>query len=137
VIVPDPIDPIHDLDPLRRAPVGDECTRECHIGEVDRETIVHDASCACATRSLAEGEARRRRGPPIGTTIGVEPCDDLVEAAAESLRRDCDPDPHRKPALGLPSGLLYVAVQAQLSEALQAILKSKSGRYPNLSLGIS
>jgi hypothetical protein len=26
-----------------------------------------------------------------GTTIGVEPCDDLVEPTAQASRRDCDP----------------------------------------------
>jgi hypothetical protein len=45
-VIPDPIDPIHNLDLLRGAPPGYECAGECHIGEIKGQRIVYDASRA-------------------------------------------------------------------------------------------
>ena len=50
--------------------------------------------------------ARRGRGPPIGTTICVQPCVHLTESVAESFGRNADPDANWKPAFGVASGLL-------------------------------
>src|SRR5438128_9258383 len=74
LVIPDPIHTIHDLKPLRRAPAGHEGTRDRHVDEIDGQGIVHDPSCA-----------RWGRGPPIGTTICVEPNDDLIEPTAQTL----------------------------------------------------
>jgi hypothetical protein len=106
LVILDLIDPIHDLHSLHRAPAGHEDASERCIRGADREGVIHYASCACAMRSLAEGEARWCRGPPIGTAIRVEACDDLIESTAETFRRNRDPHPDRKPALGIPSSLL-------------------------------
>ena len=94
LVIPDAIDPIHNLDPLHRAPTGHEGARERYIREADRDGIIHYASCA-----------RWGRGPPISPTIGVQPCVHLIEPVAESFGRNADPDPDRKPVFGLPSGL--------------------------------
>jgi hypothetical protein len=45
-------------------------------------------------------------GPPIGTTVGVEQCNDLIESTAQALRRNREPDPDRKSAFGIPNCLL-------------------------------
>jgi hypothetical protein len=95
LVIPDLIDPIHNFNSLHRAPAGHEGARERRVREANREGIVHHASCA-----------RRGRGPPISTTICVQPCVHLTESAAESFGRNTDPDPDRKSALGIPSSLL-------------------------------
>jgi hypothetical protein len=46
------------------------------------------------------------RGPPISTTIGVQPSVHLIEPVAESFGRNADPDPDRKPVFGVPNSLL-------------------------------
>ena len=83
-VVADPIHPIHNLDLLRRAPTGDECVGERNTGEIERQRIVDDAA-----------RAVWGRGPTIGTTVRVEPCEYLIEATAQSFRWHRDPDPHR------------------------------------------
>jgi hypothetical protein len=45
-------------------------------------------------------------GPPIGTTVGVEQCNDLIESTAQALRRNREPHPDRKSAFGIPNCLL-------------------------------
>ena len=80
--------PIHDLDPLHCAPPGHEGARYRCVEEIEGQGIVHDPS-----------RARCGRGPPIGTTIGIEPCVHLIGRTARAFRRDCDPDPD-----GAPSG---------------------------------
>jgi hypothetical protein len=59
-IIPDPVHPVHDLDPLGRTPAGDEGIRERHIAEIDGQRIIDDAA-----------RAGWSRGPTIGTTIFV------------------------------------------------------------------
>jgi hypothetical protein len=54
-------------------------TNACQLTINCRMTRSHARPCACATRSLAEGEARWTRDPPTGITIGVQPCADLIE----------------------------------------------------------
>jgi len=93
-VIPDLIHPIHDLDPMHRAPACHEGAREHCIREANREGIIHHALCT-----------RWGRGPPISTTIGVQPCVHLIEAATESFGRYADPDPDRKP-FGLANCLL-------------------------------
>jgi len=80
LVIPDLIDPIHNFNSLHRAPAGHEGARERRVREADREGIIHHAS-----------RARRGRGPPIGTTICVQPCDDQIEPTAQTFRQDCDP----------------------------------------------
>jgi hypothetical protein len=63
-------------------------------------------------RSLAEGEARWGRGRAVGTTIGVEPSDDLIEHTAQAFKRDGDFDPHREPAFGVPNSLPHRSHEA-------------------------
>src|ERR1700719_396468 len=92
---PDLIDPIHNFNSLHRAPAGHEGARECRVREADREGIIHHASCA-----------RWGRGPPISTTICVQPCVHLTESVAESFGRNADPDPDGKPEFGILKGLL-------------------------------
>jgi hypothetical protein len=46
LVIQDAIDPIHDLDPLHRAPAGHEGARERCIRETDRKGIIYNASCA-------------------------------------------------------------------------------------------
>src|SRR5689334_25082683 len=70
-VIPDPVHPAHDLDFLGRAPAGNEGIRERHIGEIDGQRIVNDAA-----------RAGWSRGPTIGTTIRVEPCEYLIETPA-------------------------------------------------------
>src|SRR5205814_3619002 len=94
-VIPDPVHPVHDLDPLGRAPAGDEGIRERHIGEIDGEGIIDDAV-----------RAGWSRGPNIGTTICVEPCKYLIEPTAQTFWWHRDPDPHWKPAFGLANGML-------------------------------
>ena len=95
LVIPDLIDPIHDLHSLHRAPAGHEGARERRVREANREGIVHHASCA-----------RWGRGPPISTTICVQPCVHLTESVAESFGRNADPDPDGKPEFGILKGLL-------------------------------
>jgi hypothetical protein len=71
LVTPDLIHPIHDLNPLHRAPAGHEGARERYIREADRDDIIHYASCA-----------RWGHGPSIRPTIGVQPCDNRVMAKA-------------------------------------------------------
>ena len=115
LVIPDLIHPIHDLDPLHRAPAGHEGARERCIREADREGIIHHASCA-----------RWDRGPPISTTIGVQPCVHLIEAAAESFGRNADPDPDRKPVFGFPSGLLCRLHRATRQKPIRLVVGAAS-----------
>ena len=46
------------------------------------------------------------RGPPISTTICVQPCVHLTESVAESFGRNADPDPDGKPEFGILKSLL-------------------------------
>ena len=48
----------------------------------------------------------------IGTTIRVEPCEDLIEPTAQSLSRDCYLDANWKPAFGVANGLLWGSHEA-------------------------
>jgi hypothetical protein len=99
-VIADPKQAVYDLNLLRDAPAGHECARQGGVGKVDRHRIVQDAA-----------SPRWSHRPPISTAIRVQPCRDLIEPAAESLRRNADPDPDRKPALGL-SGRLSGGPQA-------------------------
>jgi hypothetical protein len=71
------------------APTDDERARECGIGKVDRDGVVKHPA-----------HARWRHRPAIRAAILVQPGGDLSMAAPETLRRYCDPDAHRKSALG-------------------------------------
>ena len=93
--IPDAIYPIHNLDPLHRAPTGHEGARERYIREADRESIIHYASCA-----------RWGHGPSIRPTTGVQPCVHLIEPVAESFGRNADPDPDGNPEFDILKGLL-------------------------------
>ena len=84
--------PIHNLDLLCDAPTGHEGCRDRHVEEIDRQRIVHDASCT-----------RWSRDPAIRTAVRVEPRDDLIEPTAQALRRNGDPDADWKPPLGIPN----------------------------------
>jgi hypothetical protein len=73
LVVADPVDPIHDLHVFRNTPPGDECARERHIAEIDRQRIIDYAS-----------RAGWCRVPPIGTAIRIEPLSHLVQSSASS-----------------------------------------------------
>ena len=75
-VIPDAVHPVHNLDFLGRAPAGNEGIRERRLGEIDGQRIIHDAA-----------RAGWSRGPTIGTTIRVEPCEYLIETTAQSLGR--------------------------------------------------
>jgi hypothetical protein len=65
--------------------VGARTARECYIGEIDGHRIIHDASRAYNTRSLAEGEALGVEVHPSEPAIHSN---DLVEPIAEAFKRD-------------------------------------------------
>ena len=82
--------PIHNLDLLCDAPTGHEGCRDRHVEEIDRQRIVHDASCI-----------RWSRDPAIRTAVRVEPRDDLIEPTAQAFGRNRDLDPNGELTLGI------------------------------------
>ena len=75
LVVADPIHSVHDLNPLRCAPAGDEGTRDRHVNEIDGERIVDDTT-----------DARGSDRPCIRATIGIEPSNDLIEPTAQAFQ---------------------------------------------------
>lgn len=67
-----------------------------NYGACDQDVLCSDLSPMTAPTT----------GPPIGTTVGVEQCNDLIESTAQALRRNREPDPDRKSAFGIPNCLL-------------------------------
>src|SRR5215831_10939264 len=81
--------PVLRLNPGRRAPTGDEGARQSRVEEIDRNGIIEHAA-----------HARRRYRPTVGAAIPVEPFRDFRIALTKPARRQADPYPHGKAALG-------------------------------------
>jgi hypothetical protein len=79
---------------MAKTPAGHEDARDRRVGQIDRDRIVLDTA-----------HAARGPRPGIRSGILVEPLMYLVEASTETSIRHGDPDPHRKPALGIASRL--------------------------------
>ena len=102
--------PIHNLALLCDAPTGHESTRHRHADEIDRERIVDDAS-----------RAGWSRDPAIGTAVGVEPRDDMIEPTAQAFTRDRNLGSSGKPPLGIPN-CCYAALIEQTGDSRSGVM---------------
>jgi hypothetical protein len=88
--------------PLKVVTNTDKLTINCRIGNLHSMTQPRRLRYAL----LADHETRWGRGPPVGTAVRIEPCDDLIESTAHTFRRNRDPHPDRKTVARHPEQLV-------------------------------
>jgi hypothetical protein len=101
------------LDLGCRAPPRDESARERCIREVDRYRFIEDPACP-----------RQRHCPTTGAAILVQPGGNLRMTAAETSRRNANPDAHGKASLGCSDNFARVPWHTSSSFVLSRKLPS-------------